>query len=68
MSDSTSPPRRNHFPLRRFAPGRGYSINREDQKLNHDADGEARAGIVRVVHVIASVDVIDVDVIGVIPA
>jgi len=36
--------------------------------LDHDADSEARAGIVRVVHVISAVDVIDVDVIGVIPA
>jgi hypothetical protein len=45
-----------------------YSINEQDQKLKHDADGEACAGIVRVVHVVAAVDVIDVNVVGVIPA
>ena len=36
--------------------------------LDHDADGEAGAGIVRVVHVIATVDIIDVDIIRVVPA
>src|SRR5208337_1771656 len=39
-----------------------------DGTLEHDGDGEANAGIVRVVHVIAAVDVIDVEVVGVVPA
>jgi hypothetical protein len=36
--------------------------------LANDADGEAYAGVVGVEHVIAAVDVIDVYVVGVIPA
>jgi len=44
-----------------------YSTNEPDQLLDHDSDGETRAGIVRVVHVIAAVHVIDVEVVGVVP-
>ena len=36
--------------------------------LDHDGDGEASAGIVRVVHVIAAIHIIDVEVVGVVPA
>ena len=35
--------------------------------LDHDGDGETSAGIVGVVHVIATIDVIDVEGVGVIP-
>jgi len=45
-----------------------HSICARLPTLNHDANGEARPGIVGVVHVIAVVHVVDVDVIGVIPA
>src|SRR5208337_2012723 len=44
-----------------------YSTNEPDRLLDHDSDGETRAGIVRVVHVIAAVHVIDVEVVGVVP-
>ena len=36
--------------------------------LEHDSDCKTRAGIVRVVHVISAVCVVDVDVVGVVPA
>ena len=42
-------------------------VNRQKRILDHDADREARAGIIRVVHVVVAVYVIDVDVIGVVP-
>ena len=35
--------------------------------LDHDANCESRAGIVRVIHVIAAIHVIDVYVVGVVP-
>ncbi len=35
--------------------------------LDHDGDRKARAGIIRVIHVIAAIDVIDVELIGVKP-
>jgi hypothetical protein len=40
----------------------------DGQVLKHYADGKASAGIVRVVHVIAAVDVIHVDLVCVVPA
>ena len=43
------------------------AIRVQERSLNYDADGKARAGIVGVVHVIAAVHVINVDVVGVIP-
>ncbi len=44
------------------------SITISDPRLDHNADREASAGIVRVVHVIAAIHIIDVDVVGVVPA
>jgi hypothetical protein len=44
-----------------------YSNNLQRLQLNHDADSKARAGVVRVVHVITAIHVIDVDVVGVVP-
>ena len=35
---------------------------------DHDGERKASAGIVRVVHVISAVHVVDVDVVGVVPA
>jgi len=44
-----------------------YSNNLQRLQLNHDADSKARARVVRVVHVITAIHVIDVDVVGVVP-
>jgi hypothetical protein len=65
------------WPPRRFLPfdrdprrdGSGpFAIEVQGVELAHDADGEANAWVVGVEHVIAAVDIVDVDVIGVIPA
>jgi hypothetical protein len=42
-------------------------VNVQSRTLEDNADCESRAGIVRVVHVISAVDVIDVDVVRVVP-
>src|SRR5579863_10469490 len=56
-------------PAVRVRPGaESHSIHAWDRILEHDADRETRAGIVRVIHVVAAVDVINVDVVGVVPA
>jgi len=44
-----------------------YSTSGLDHWLDHNSDGEASAGIVRVVHVIAAIGVIDVAIVGVVP-
>ena len=43
-------------------------VNVEDRTSENNADSEASAGIVRVIHVIPTVYVIDVNVICVVPA
>ncbi len=45
-----------------------HSVNESDHLLERDGDGETSAGIIRVVHIVAAIDVIDVEVIGVVPA
>src|SRR5208283_4337164 len=44
-----------------------YSVNEPDNLLEHDGDCETSAGIVGVVHVVATIDVIDVEGVGVVP-
>jgi hypothetical protein len=53
----------------KFRAGSGlYPFNAKDQLSEHDANCEANARIVRVVHVIPAIDVINVDIIRVVPA
>lgn len=45
-----------------------HPISIQGQKLENNTDREARARIVRVVHVVGAIHVINVDVVGVVPA
>jgi len=52
-----------------FRAGPGlYSINAQARTSDHDADCEASAGIVGVVHVISTIHVVNVDIVRVVPA